>query len=716
MSFNFLPLVWVKSVGGTSVRTGLTVLLLSLHWTATADEEYRWIPAIPPAERTLTTDTSRLAALSDWTRSHGGDSNTRFSKLSQINRSNVQNLEVAWIYHSGDGSANIQCNPVVVNGIVYTPTAGGAVVAVNGKTGEEIWRFQASGTVAHRGLTYWGGDEDNDPALFLNAGDTLHALDPSNGQPYLGLAGSGKIAAPHFKVAPLIWKGKVIIAGYDRDVLAYDLKSGERVWEFHTLPRPGEYGFETWSNVEQGANAWGGIALDEQREIVFVTTGSPKPNFNGAGHIGDNLFSNCVLALNAETGERLWHFQEIRHDIWDLDIPAPPILVTFNIDGKNVDAVAALTKIGNTLLLDRLTGKPIFPFRLRKAPPSDLPGEQTSEWQPDLNLPEPFARQEFTLNDVTQLNPDAHQSILQRVNQANFGWFQPFQAGKPTVLFGIHGGAEWTGGAHDPETGMLYVSSNELPWIITVIPTQALYQHDPSRPMTSGESIYQSRCIACHGVNRRGVGTAPPLLALQGRLSAEEIQKVIREGRNLMPAAPDLDDTQLAGLANFLLDLDRSESKQNPGQSDPAAAPIEYTFLGFQKLLDPEGYPGVTPPWGTLNAIELSSGKIKWSTPLGEHEELSRRGIDITGTENFGGPMATAGGLIFCGGTRDQKIRAFDSATGAELWSHRLPFGGYAPPTSYEVEGRQYIIIPATGGGKLGGPTGDTWVAFALPD
>ncbi len=674
--------------------------------------QYQWIQPIAQENRTDTISIEPLLNEANWKRSHGGNSNTRYSKLDQIDRGNVHQLQVAWIYQSGKGSGNIQCNPIAVEGTIYTPTPDGSIVAIDGRSGTEIWRFQAEGIVAHRGLTYWPGNKSIPSALFFNAGSKLYALQPKTGKLHPGLAGIGSIQVPHFKVAPVIWKNTVIFAGYEKDVFAYDLKTGDKVWEFHTLPQPGEFGYETWSKVEQGANSWGGIALDQQRGIVFITTGSPKPNFDGAGHTGDNLFSNCVLALNAETGERLWHFQEIRHDIWDLDIPAPPILVSMEMDGRRVDAVAALTKIGNTILLDRLTGKPIFPFRLRRAPASNLPGEITSEWQPDLELPEPFARQEFTLDDVTRLNPVAREHIMQQALRANHGWFQPFEAGKPTILFGIHGGAEWTGGAHDPINGMIYVSSNELPWIITVVSVNSVYRYNPNQPLTPGETLYQNRCIACHGRNREGVGTAPALLALNQRMTRDSIESIIRHGRNLMPPNPDFTSDQLKDLADFLLDQDRNQIESDTIQNTQP----QYTFLGFQKLLDPEGYPGVTPPWGTLNAIDLQTGKIKWQVPLGEHEKLSKRGIGITGTENFGGPMVTAGRLVFCAGTRDQKIRAFDVDTGVELWSHKLPFGGYAPPSSYAIDGRQYIVIPATGGGKLGGSIGDTWVAFTLPE
>ena len=500
----------------------------------------------------------------------------------------------------------------------------------------------------------------------------------------------------------------MVVAGFDRDVFAFDLRTGKRLWTFHTIPKPGEFGHDTWDQPGTGANCWGGMALDEERGIVFVSTGSPKPNFIGVHHRGDNLFANCLIALDAKTGERRWHFQEIRHDIWDMDIPAPPNLVTVDRDGMKVSAVAQVTKLGNTLLLDRVTGKPIFPFRLKRAPTSRLPGERTAAYQPKPELPEPFAKQTFSLEDVTDRTEEAREFVMNQVRSANYGWFEAFEEGKPTVFRGIHGGAEWTGAAVDPEKGHLYVSANEVPWIITVFRTDDV-PRNPDEPPTHGEAIYQAACAACHGPDRQGVGVAPPLQGLRNRLNDQEVTQILANGRNAMPAAPEMTDEDRKALLDYLFLRDRPQTAADQD------APPNFTSNGYPKLLDHEGYPGTKPPWGTLNCLDLNSGRLLWQVPLGEYPELTTAGVPKTGTENFGGPMATAGGLIFCAGTRDEKIRAFDSATGEELWSHKMPWGGYAPPATYEIDGRQYVVISATGGGKLGGPMGDAYVAFALP-
>ena len=671
-------------------------------------------PAAPPDSLTPAIGRPGKGMGANWERSLGGPTSNRFSELTRITPSNVAGLEVAWTYRSGDGKGNIQCNPIVVDGILYTPTPGGHIAAIDAATGTECWRFstnsllhtdglQPSSSPARRGLLHWNGKDG--PRILFGDGKWLFAINPVNGQAIPSFGEGGKTRVPQgTTTVGATFQNVLVLAGYGGDVYGFDLESGTTLWTFATRPAPGQYGADTWDRLESGANCWGGIAMDESRGIAYVATGSPKPNFLGMGHRGDNLFSNCVLALDAKTGKRLWHFQELRHDVWDWDIPAPPNLVTVQRHGRSVDAVAQVTKLGNTLLLDRVTGLPLYDFRLQRIDSHSLPGDAMAPYQPAPELPEPFARQAYTERDLPSL-PGSRDPILPLFQRSNHGPFPSFDEARPTLLFNIHGGAEWTGAAADTR-GRLFVTSNEIPWSITCFRDD---DPDPARPPTAGEQVYQSICVACHGPDRRGIGHAPPLRGLRHRMGPDEIRAILKNGRNGMPALPFLTEQQIQPLLDFLLCKDRPESTATAKKSS------SWTFSGFQKLLDPRGYPACTPPWGTLSCIDLNTGKKAWSVPFGEYPELTREGIPVTGQENFGGAIVTASGIVFATGTRDHKVRAFDAGTGRELWSHTLPFCGSAPPVTYEAGGRQFLVVPATGGGKLNTPAGDAWVAFALP-
>jgi|GEM_PF-335303 len=688
---------------------------------------YKVIPAAKDSE--LTPAARDAKPHNTWLRSNADAANTRYSALSQINSNNVSHLELAWIYRSGDGKGNIQANPVIVDGVMYAPTVGGKIMALDAENGHEIWRFQplmASnvGTArdlpsvgygpATRGLAYWEGTGAHEPRLFFMANGYVFALDPESGRAIDTFGDHGRAASAKGAgtsgflgaVAPAFYDN-IVVAPNQNIVEAFDAITGVRLWQFNTLQYPVKNPDE-----DNGGNVWGGIALDEIRGIVFVATGDPHPNFIGIDRPGNNPYTNSVLALDARTGRLLWSFQDIAHDLWDMDISAPPNLVTVTRHGNRFDAVAQVTKLGNTLLLDRLTGKPLFPYRLRRAPISPLPGERTSPYQPDLQLPEPFSRQVFTINDATDITPAATAFVLNQLRGAKMGWFEPFEADRPTVFYGVHGGAEWTGAAFDPVTATLYISANEFPSIVTVSRRDTVPSRHISRGPSPGGEIFEQHCAICHGQNREGKGTAPSLLSLGKRLSESDAMNILNAGRGGMPPVP-ISEEGRQPLLNFI--FDRDDTLQQPAPSTRPPAAVSYASNGFPKLLDDRGYPGSKPPWGTLNAIDLNTGQLRWKVPLGEHDELTREGIRKTGTHNFGGALVTAGGLVFCAGTLDLKIRAFDKVNGRELWEYKLPFGGYAPPATYAIAGRQYVVIAATGGGKLGGEMGDAYVAFALP-
>jgi quinoprotein glucose dehydrogenase len=645
-----------------------------------------------------------------WSRSHGDPHNTRFAPATQITRDNVHQLEVAWTYHSGDKPGNVQCNPMVVGELLIAPTSGQHLVALEAATGKERWRFDPGGKPAFRGLTYWPGTEDHPARLLFTAGFFLWALDPATGTPIDSFGNAGKVRTGEARVAGAVYEDMFVLPLYAKDVIGLDVVTGEQRWIFHTIPQPGEFGADTWEDIELGANCWGGMALDAGRGIAYLATGSPKPNFAGNRHRGQNLFANCIIALDAKTGTRRWHFQEIRHDIWDIDIPAPPILTTVARDGRKVDVVAQVTKLGNTLVLDRETGESLFPVRLKRAPVSTLPGERTWPYQPDIQLPEPFARQAFGMDDVTERTDRARDHVLKAIDRANYGWFEPFEENVPTVLYNIHGGAEWTGAAVDPTRGRLYVSANNVPWIITVFRPDEVVRN-PKAPPTRGRVVYEANCMECHGATRMGVGMYPPLQGLARRYEDDAVRELLRSGKNLMPAIADtVPEEDIDALLDylFLRDVPEGTVREASKNGEP-----QYTYNGYPKLLDDEGYPGCKPPWGTLNCLDLNTGKLIWQRPLGTYPDLAMWGEDDTGAENFGGP-SVVGDVVFCAGTPDEQIYAFDADSGEVLWQHDLPFGGYAPPSVYTVAGRQYVVIAATGGGKLGTTEGDAYVAFAL--
>jgi quinoprotein glucose dehydrogenase len=676
--------------------------------------EFETIPAATRSELTPANGWPSLDSFSRWTRSQGGPTSNRYVTLTQINKRNVGQLAEAWTYRSGDGTANIQCNPIFVDGLLYVATPGLALAALDGETGREVWRYQPEkqgngleDVPARRGLLYWPGDEGHRARIVFTMGTWIYALDPKTGTAIdeFGTGGRAPLPQGGSSVPGLVYKNVLIFPGFITGIYGYDIRSGKQLWTVNTLPVGDEYGAATWDGDQRaGANCWGGQALDESRGIAYVTTGgSPKPNFLGMLHPGDNLFANCIIAIDALTGRRLWYFQEIRHDVWDLDISAPPNLVTVTHDGMKVDAVAQLTKMGNTLLLDRVTGKPLFPFRLRRAPPFKLPGERGALYQPDPVLPEPLVRQRFTLADVTNRTPEAHKAAMEVVAGSTYGWFSPFEAGKPNIYFCLEGGAEWTGASADP-SGKLYVSVTELPWIIDLVRVEDY--KEPNTPLAiEGQKVYRQTCIACHGANRAGIGSAYSLIGLELRLKEPDVRRIVHNGRATMPPQPQVTDDQITALCAYLF---------NRGAEKNSSA-LEWANMGYKKFFDPEGYPACTPPWGKLVCLDLNTGRISWQVPLGEYPELTAKGVPKTGTQVMGGPTSTSTGLVFVSGTRDATIGAYDADNGAELWSHALPFQGSAPPIIYQTHGREYVVLAATGNGRLGGVTGDAWVAFALP-
>jgi quinoprotein glucose dehydrogenase len=448
------------------------------------------------------------------------------------------------------------------------------------------------------------------------------------------------------------------------------------------------------------------MTLDAERGIVYAPTGSAAFDFYGANRLGDDLFANCLLALNAETGKRIWHFQGVHHDIWDRDFPSAPVLLTVKRGAQSIDAVAQTTKQGFVYLFDRVTGAPLFPITSRKYPSSTVPGEVAATEQPLPSKPAPFARQLLSEDMLSNRTPEVHQWAVERFRKVRSeGQFVPFSVGIDTVIFpGFDGAAEWGGPAVDPDTNILYVNSNEMAWLASLAKNTG---------ENSPKGIYLSQCAICHGEKLAGSPPVfPALVNVSGRLSPGQIAAIIKNGKGRMPGFPGLSAEQLQGLVDF---LGGAESKE-AARSTPPPPGMDYRFTGYRRFLDPDGYPAIAPPWGTLNAIDLNTGEYAWKINLGEYPELAARGMTNTGSENYGGPVVTAGGLLFIGATNyDKKFRVFDKSTGKLLWETTLPFAGNATPATYSVNGRQYVVIAAGGGKDPKSPSGGVYVSFALP-
>jgi glucose dehydrogenase len=675
-----------------------------------------------------------------WSVYNGGPEGLHYSTLDQINRDNVTQLKLAWRYDSGDEfkDSEMECNPIIVGRTLYATTPQLRVLALNATTGQLLWSFRAlerheiKWKVRNRGVTYWGsGDEGR---IFVAANEKLYALDAKTGKPIPSFGNAGYIdlreglgrdpqtlsvssTSPGIVYKDLLIMGSIVpedLPAAPGDIRAYDVRSGKMRWIFHTIPHPGEFGYNTWPKDAWkyigGANDWSGLTLDQARGLVFAETGSAAFDFYGANRLGDNLFANCVLALNADTGKLVWYFQGVKHDVWDRDFPAPPALVSISRNGRSIDAVAQTTKSGYVFVLDRTTGKPLYPVEYRRVPPSDVDGEKLAQTQVFPVQPEPFARQRLTEDLLTERTPESHQAVLEAFKKLRSGGQFAPPSREGTIVFpGFDGGAEWGGPAFDPQTHLLYINANEMAWVLRLVP----------RPLagrkTTGRELYLQHCASCHREDLKGTPPEFPSLVDIGKKTSEpEIAKIINKGRGRMPGFALIGEEVIQAVSEYIATGKSEPVELKAGAPSPIY--LKYRMDGYNKFLDPDGYPAVAPPWGTLNALNLDTGKYEWRIPFGEYPELAAKGVPTTGSENYGGPLVTSGGLIFIAATvHDSKFRAFDKATGKLLWETTLPAAGNATPATYEIDGKQYIVIGA-GGGKWGAPSGGSYLAFALPD
>lgn len=681
----------------------------------------------------------RHLQVADWPEYLGGPDRNHYSALTQIDSTNVGRLAIAWEYHTGD-SGQLQCNPIIVDGRLYAVTASAEPFALDAATGAELWRIadSAAGQAIVRGLAYWESGQDK--RILYTRDSWLHAADARTGKsiPSFGdggrvslRSGLGETAEKKYVVSrtpgtvfedliimPLTTsEGADAAPGY---VQAFNIRTGTLAWVFKTIPDPGEFGYDTWppdayKNKDVGAaNNWSGMAIDRKRGIVYVPTGSAGFDFYGAHRTGSNLFANSLLALNARTGERVWHFQFVHHDILDRDLPAPPNLLTVNQHGKAVDAVAQVTKQGFVYLFNRETGQPLFPIEEVPVPASDMPGEAAWPTQPLPARPRPYARQSLTERDLSPYAADKD-SLLDLLRASRYeGPFTPLSMRGSLVYPGLDGGAEWGGAAVDPE-GIMYVNSNEMAWLIS------LRERSPTGELAvaPGQQLYAQHCSTCHGKEKKGNAASgyPSLIKLSSRLERNDVLNVITKGRGMMPGFQRLTDREKTDLVAFLFGEKEEEVRPAHATDEPnevSGKTKQYVISGYTKFLDRDGRPAIRPPWGTLSAINLNTGEYVWTQVFGSYPELERKlGVPQTGSESYGGPVITASGLLFIAGTKDKKFRAYSKATGKLLWDTTLPAAGFATPSTYSVGGRQFIVI-ACGGTKLGAEKGDAYVAFAL--
>ncbi len=711
------------------------------------------LPALAVAAIVMAACTNNSkSSYNTWRVTGGSKENIRYSTLTQIDTSNVKDLTVAWVYNTGDADtinhSQIQCNPIVVDGVMYATSPKLKLVAVDALTGQRKWVFDPTNGVDegnqfvrfimnnNRGVTYW--ESGDDKRILYTASSNLYAIDAKTGNLITTFGNNGMVdlheglgrdvhdlfvtaTSPGIIFKDLLILGTRVSEGADAapgHIRAYDVRTGKQAWIFHTIPHPGEVGYETWEDTAAykhigGANSWSGFSLDEKRGMLFAPTGSASFDFYGGMRKGANLFANSTLALNAETGKYIWHFQNIHHDIWDRDLPTPPALVTVTHNGKKIDAVAQPTKHGFIFLLDRETGKPLFPVEETPMPTvSELEGEQVWPTQPIPTLPKPFIRQTFTEADLNDLLPDSsYQDIKKTYLASKVGMFEPLSPQGTVFYPGLDGGAEWGGPAFDPESGWIYINANEIPWLIGSRDLTT----EPKKEETilaAGARLYSQHCAACHGTDRKGTGNYPTLIDIHKKYGQPEVMALISSGRRMMPAL-NIQDNEKEAISAYVLNLKSNKNFVATKREPDPYRDLRYSITGYNKFQSKEGYPAIKPPWGTLNAVNLNTGEIAWRIPFGEVAEFKAKGID-TGSENYGGPAVTASGLLFIAATPDGKFRAYNKTTGKMLFETELPAPAFATPAVYEVDGRQFVVV-ACGGGKLGTKSGDAYVAFSLP-
>ncbi len=700
----------------------------------------------------------KSADFTGWRMAHGNSLGNKYSSLTEIDTSNVDRLQVAWEYHTGDADtaahSQIQCNPIVIDGIIYGTSPQLKVFALDAATGQPKWVFSPYDTLSeehnghfnlnnNRGVTYWT-DGKNEERVFYTAGSYLHSINAKTGKLDSSFGENGKIdlhdglemdkvaelfvtsTSPPSVYKDLLLVGTRVSEGMDAapgDIRAYNARTGKLAWSFHTIPHPGEAGYETWEDPNAykytgGGNSWMGMTIDQQRGIAYIPTGSASMDFYGGKRKGSNLYTNCLLALNPETGKLIWHFQLVHHDTWDRDPSSAPVLLTVNHDGKKIDAVAQTTKNGYVFLFNRENGQPLFPVvETPVNTTTDLVGEKLWPTQPVPQKPAPFVRLSIFEKDINPyLSKEEYDTVKAQLQRVHTGKMFTPQSKAGTIIFpGFDGGAEWGGPAADPETNILYVNANEMAWILQMFDVDQ--KKNQETMAQAGVRLYKQNCMSCHGADRKGGGNYPSIVDIGKKLDPRSFVEFINAGRRMMPGFKHLSQQDKDAIAAYVLNI---QNKQLQKYSSTMTAIdsfriIPYQISGYNKFITKSKLPAISPPWGVISAINMNTGDYVWKTTFGEDSIFKAKGAKETGTENYGGPVVTKGGLLFIGATKDGMFRAYNKRTGKLLWQTKLPAAAFATPATYEVNGRQYVVI-ACGGGKLSTKSGDSYVAFALPE
>jgi quinoprotein glucose dehydrogenase len=694
-----------------------------------------------------------------WSDYGGGPDSSQYSALREIDRANVSKLKIAWSFPTGDDNRYF-FNPVEAHGLVYVLAENDSIIALDAETGKKVWVRRAdphTEIITDRGINYWESDDGSERRLLFASNHCLQAIDARTGKSILSFGTNGRVdlkqgldrdpstlslvqsTTPGRVFENLLILGSATNQGYGSapgDIRTFDVRTGNLVWTFHTIPRPGELGYDTWPRDAWkrvgGANCWGEISVDERRGIVYVPTASAKYNFYGADRRGADLFADCLLALDARTGELIWYYQTVHHDIWDYDLMAGPKLLTLWHDGQKVDAVANAAKTGFVWVFDRVTGKPLWPVEERPEPRSDMPGEETWPTQPLPLKPPPFARQTFTASDLSPFitDPQERARFREEIETArNQGLFTPPSREGTIQMPGNSGGANWGSAAADPSNGTFYVVSMDFPCLLKLERENAARAPGGESMEQQGHFIFESNCRSCHGPDLKGLPPAiPSLLNVGARMSAEQIEGVVKQGRGPMPGFAKLPETDMESLIAFLLNPSRASALPSTAAAPPptgaeaeaaaAAGTLRY-LTGFGFMITTMGVAPITPPWSSLTAYDLNQGTIKWRIPLGEVPELAANGIRGTGFPfPKTGPVVTAGGLVFTA-TRDHMVRAYDEDTGNVLWQTRLDTPLQGIPAVYEARGHEYLVVCAAAP-EVEDTTSQrhiqgSYVAFALP-